>query len=173
MSWRWPGLGLKHARKRILTPPSGRRPNSKDAQMGMPRKSTLIPNIQRDADARGGIVSIVDEPVSNVSIITCTPGSVRSNHYHHTDWHLMYVVEGQIDYFFKDVDTGEIHYLRVGPGDNIFTPPHELHATYFPVKTTLIVSSKNPRDQQTYEADTVREVLIDANNIQDMLAKYS
>ncbi|MEI9997253.1 MAG: cupin domain-containing protein [Rhizomicrobium sp.] len=141
--------------------------------MTLPRKSTLVPNVQRDADKRGGILSIVDEPVSNVSIITCTPGSVRSNHFHHSDWHLMYVLEGQIDYFFKDVDTGEIKYLRVKEGDNIFTPPNELHATYFPVKTTLIVSSKNPRDQETYEADTVRERFIDEDNIQDMLARYS
>lgn len=141
--------------------------------MSLPRKSTLVPNVQRDADVRGGILSIVDEPVSNVSIITCNPGSVRSNHYHHTDWHLMYVLEGQIDYFFKDVDTGEMKYLCVKQGDNIFTPPNELHATYFPVKTVLIVSSKNPRDQETYERDTVREVLVDQSNIKDFLARYA
>ena len=141
--------------------------------MALPRKSTLVPNVQRDADVRGGILSIVDEPVSNVSIITCNPGSVRSNHYHHTDWHLMYVLEGQIDYFFKDVDTDEMKYLCVKPGDNIFTPPKELHATYFPVKTVLIVSSKNPRDQETYERDTVREVLVDQNNIKELLARHA
>jgi len=141
--------------------------------MALPTKSTLIANIQRDADARGGILSIVDEPVKNVSIITCTAGAIRSNHYHHTDWHLMYVLEGQIDYFFRDVETGEIKYIRVGKGDNIFTPPKELHATYFPVPTVLIVSSKNPRDQETYERDTVRETLIDAGNLREMLARYS
>lgn len=141
--------------------------------MTLPRKSTLFPNVQRDADARGEILSIVDEPVQNVSIITCTPGSLRSNHYHHQDFHFMYVLEGEIDYFYKDVDTGEIKYLKVGVGDNIFTPDNELHATYFPVATKMVVSSKFPRDQETYERDTVREGLVTPDNLEEMLAKYA
>ena len=140
--------------------------------MTVPKKSTVFKNIQRDEDARGGILSIVDEPVANVSIITCTPGSIRSNHYHHEDFHFMYVVEGDFDYFFKDVDTGEVCYLRVKAGETIFTPPIEVHACYFPNTTTLIVSSKNPRDQETYEADTVRVEFITKSNIVAMLAAH-
>jgi oxalate decarboxylase/phosphoglucose isomerase-like protein (cupin superfamily) len=140
--------------------------------MTVPKKSTVFKNIQRDKDARGNILSIVDEPVSNVSIITCQPGSIRSNHYHHEDFHFMYVIEGDFDYFFKDVDTGEVCYLRVKAGETIFTPPVEEHACYFPEKTTLIVSSKNPRDQETYEADTVRVEFITESNILEMLAAY-
>ena len=83
----------------------------------------------------------------------------------------MYILEGEIDYFYKDVDTGEIEYLKVRQGDNIFTPDNELHATYFPVKTVMVVSSKFPRDQETYERDTVREALITPENIDAMLAK--
>jgi oxalate decarboxylase/phosphoglucose isomerase-like protein (cupin superfamily) len=141
--------------------------------MALPRKSTLFKNIQRDADERGGILSIVDEPVQNVSIITCTPGALRSNHYHHSDFHFMYVLEGEIDYFYKDVDTGEIQYLKVREGDNIFTPDNELHATYFPKTTVMVVSSKFSRDQETYEKDTVRVPFVTQDNIQEMLAKYA
>ena len=96
--------------------------------MSLPRKSTLFKNIQRDADVRGEILSIVDEPVQNVSIITCNSGAIRSNHYHHTDFHFMYVLEGEIDYFFKDLNSDEVRYLKVRTGDNIFTPDNELHA---------------------------------------------
>ena len=141
--------------------------------MTLPRESTLFNNIQRDADERGEILSIVDEPVQNVSIITCNPGSIRSNHYHHKDFHFMYVLEGEIDYFYRDNQSGEIKYLKVREGDNIFTPDNELHATYFPVKTRLIVSSKFPRDQVTYEKDTVREALITNDNIDEMLARFA
>ena len=141
--------------------------------MPLPRKSTLFPNIQRDSDGRGEIVSIVDETIQNVSIITCNPGSIRSNHYHHRDFHFMYVLEGEIDYFYKDIDTGEVKYLKVRAGDNIFTPDNEVHTTYFPVLTKLIVSSKYPRDQATYEADTVRVDFVNPSHLQEMLAKYA
>jgi oxalate decarboxylase/phosphoglucose isomerase-like protein (cupin superfamily) len=141
--------------------------------MALPRKSTLFPNVQRDTDDRGEILSVVDETVQNVSIITSNAGSIRSNHWHHKDFHFMYILEGEIDYFYKDVDSGDIKYLKVRKGDNIFTPDNELHATYFPVKTVMVVSSKYPRDQETYERDTVREPLITADNIDEMLAKYA
>ncbi len=141
--------------------------------MALPTESTLFPNIQRDADERGGILSIVDEPCQNVSIITCNPGAIRSNHYHLTDFHFMYVLEGEIDYFFKALDSDEVHYLKVREGDNIFTPHNEIHATYFPVKTRLIVSSKLPRDQETYEADTVRVQFVTQENLQEMLETYA
>lgn len=141
--------------------------------MTLPKKSTLFKNIQRDLDDRGEILSIVDQPICNVSIITCNPGSIRSNHYHHSDFHFMYVLEGEIDYFFKDINSEEINYLKVKVGDTIFTPDNEIHSTYFPIKTRLIVSSKFPRDQITYEQDTVRFSLITQENIKDMLAKFS
>jgi oxalate decarboxylase/phosphoglucose isomerase-like protein (cupin superfamily) len=141
--------------------------------MTLPRKSTLFPNVQRDSDSRGEILSVVDETVQNVSIITSNPGAIRSNHWHHSDFHFMYILEGEIDYFYKDPETGEIVYLKVRAGDNIFTPDNELHATYFPVKTVMVVSSKFPRDQETYERDTVREALITPENIDEMLAKYA
>lgn len=141
--------------------------------MALPQTTTLFSNIQRDADERGGILSIVDEQVMNVSIITCNPGAIRSNHQHIKDFHFMYVLEGEIDYFYKERETGEVKYMKVRQGDNIFTPDNEIHATYFPVKTRLIVSSKLPRDQETYEKDTVRVPFVTEENLQEMLAKYA
>jgi len=140
--------------------------------MALPKKSTVFTNVQRNEDERGGILSIVDEPVENVSLITCTPGSIRSNHYHYADFHFMYVMEGDFDYFYKDINTNEIYYLKIRVGETIFTPPNEIHACYFADRTTLVVSSKNPRDQKTYEADTVRVEFITQSNIVDMLVNY-
>ena len=125
-------------------------------------KSKKINNIFRSKDSRGSILSIVDEKVNNVSIITCLPKSIRSNHWHKKDWHYMYVLEGVMEYFF--VSKNKTFFMKIKKGDNVFTPPKELHATYFPVKTIILVSSKNPRDKKTYEQDTVREKLIDLNN---------
>jgi len=125
-------------------------------------KSKKIKNIIRSSDSRGSILSIVDEKVTNVSIITCLPKTIRSNHSHKKDWHYMYVLEGVMEYFF--VSKNKTFFMKIGKGENVFTPPKELHATYFPVKTVLLVSSKNPRDKKTYEQDTVREKLIDLKN---------
>lgn len=141
--------------------------------MDLPKKSKLFKNVQRNEDDRGAILSIVDAQIKNVSIINCTPGSIRSNHYHHEDFHFMYVLEGDFDYFYKDIETEEVGYIKVKVGDTIFTPPKEIHACYFPENTKLIVSSKNPRDQETYEADTVRVNFISQANIEEMLSTYA
>ena len=138
----------------------------------LPSVSTLFPNVQRDSDERGGILSIVDQPVMNVSIITCNAGSIRSNHYHRQDFHFMYVLDGEIDYFYKALDPKEINYLKVRQGDTVFTPPSEIHATYFPVSTRLIVSSKLPRDQEFYQRDTVRVPFVSADNLQSLLTRF-
>lgn len=141
--------------------------------MTLPLKSTLFQNVERDADPRGRILSIVDETVQNVSIITCNAGAIRSNHWHRTDFHFMYVLKGEIDYFFKALDSDKVEYLKVEKGDNIFTPDREIHATYFPIDTTLIVSSKFPRDQETYERDTVRVQFLTPANLNEMLGRFS
>ena len=137
-----------------------------------PTKSRLFKSITRDNDIRGSIVSIVDDVVQNVSLITCNAGSIRSNHYHKKDFHYMYVLEGEIDYFYKELNNDVVHYFKVKKNDIIFTPKNEIHATFFPLRTKLIVSSMLPRDQETYENDTVRVEFINNDNLQFMINKY-
>ena len=137
-----------------------------------PTKSRLFKSITRDNDIRGSIVSIVDDVVQNVSLITCNAGSIRSNHYHKKDFHYMYVLEGEIDYFYKELNNDVVHYFKVKKNDIIFTPKNEIHATFFPLKTKLIVSSMLPRDQETYENDTVRVEFINNDNLQFMINKH-
>ena len=133
------------------------------------KKSKIIKQLIRNKDNRGSIISIFDYKVNNVSIITSNKNSIRSNHYHKKDWHLMYILDGKMDYFYKQ--NKEIYYLKLKKGDLIFTPAKEIHATYFPLKTVLIVGSKNPRDQKTYEKDTVRVNFIDMKNIESIKKK--
>ena len=141
-------------------------------QIKLPLESTLFNNIQRDKDERGQILSIVDYPVKNVSIIESLPGTFRSNHYHHIDFHFMYLLEGEIDYFYKSLDSDEINYYKVKSKETIFTPAKEIHTCYFPVFTSMVVSSGFPRDQDTYEEDTERVDFVNYSNINDMLEKY-
>lgn len=114
------------------------------------------------ADARGAIQCLVNVPTHNVSLITSTKGSLRSNHYHKTDWHYMYVVSGKFEYYYRPTNSGQAaKKIVLGPGEMVFTPPMEDHATVFLEDTALIVMSKNPRDQAAYESDVVRIELVD------------
>ena len=49
-------------------------------------------------DKRGSIQSLVNFPMKNLSLISSKKGAVRSNHYHLTGWHYMYVLSGSFDY---------------------------------------------------------------------------
>ena len=138
----------------------------------LPSKSKLFKNESRNKDYRGEIKSIVDAKISNVSIITCNANSIRSNHYHKKDFHFMYVLKGKINYFFSDLEKKNIKFLKIKKGDTIFTPKMEIHATHFPVDTTLIVSSGYPRDQKTYEEDTVRVEFLNETNLEFLIDKY-
>lgn len=134
----------------------------------LPNTSQKIKKIIRSKDARGSIISIVEEKTNNISLINCKSKTIRSNHLHKKDWHFMYILDGKMDYFF--VKKKKIFFIKLKKGDLVFTPPKELHATYFPVKTILLVASKNRRDKKTYEKDTVRKKLIDLNNIKSIKA---
>lgn len=126
----------------------------------------LVPLEAPHVDARGLIQSLVNFPMKNLSLIASNKGTVRSNHYHVTDWHYMYVLSGSFDYFYRPTGSdAEPTVLRVKAGEMVFTPPMEDHATVFLEDTTLLAMSRNPRDQATYEADVRRVVLVDPDNI--------
>lgn len=118
------------------------------------------------ADERGAIQSLVNFPMKNLSLISSKKGTLRSNHYHVTDWHYMYVLTGSFDYYYRPTGTEESpKVVRLRPGEMVFTPPMEDHATVFLEDTDILVMSRNPRDQEAYEADVRRVQLIDPSTI--------
>ena len=117
-------------------------------------------------DDRGSIQSLVNFPMKNLSLISSKKGSIRSNHYHLTDWHYMYVLSGSFDYFYRPTNSNqELKSIRVGPGEMIFTPPLEDHATVFLEDCQLLAISRNPRDQEAYEEDVRRVILIKPDSL--------
>lgn len=129
--------------------------------------SGKVPLPEANVDDRGSIQSIVNFPMKNLSLITSRNGSVRSNHYHVTDWHYMYVMKGSFDYYFRATGSGtKPDVVRIEAGDLIFTPPMEDHATVFLEDTDMLVVSRNPRDQASYESDVRRVVLVDPASIE-------
>ena len=130
-------------------------------------KTGLVELDPAHSDERGSIQSLVNFPMKNLSLITSKKGAVRSNHYHLTDWHYMYVLSGSFDYYYRPTDSGEkLQCVRVKAGEMIFTPPMEDHATVFLEDCDLLAISRNPRDQEAYEEDVRRVILIDSDRVQ-------
>jgi dTDP-4-dehydrorhamnose 3,5-epimerase-like enzyme len=118
-------------------------------------------------DNRGSIQSLVNFPMKNISLISSKKGVVRSNHYHLTDWHYMYVLSGSFDYYYRPTGSNEdLRFVHVKAGGMVFTPPMEDHATVFLEDTKLLAMSRNPRDQETYEKDVRRVILIDPDKVE-------
>ena len=81
----------------------------------------------------------------------------RANHYHKTDWHYIYVIKGSFEYYFKKTSSLEnVKKKVIKKGELLFTGPEIDHAMFYTEETEILVMSKNPRDQKTYEEDTVR-----------------
>ena len=116
-------------------------------------------------DNRGSIQPLVDLLMKSAVMIHSKAGSLRANHYHKTDWHYCYVIYGKINYYHKELNTNkEPELLVVEKGRMVFTPPLVEHCMKFPEDTLFLTLSRNPRDQETYEADVVRTNLIDASD---------
>ena len=112
-------------------------------------------------DLRGSIINITNLPIKNVAYINSKKNTIRSNHYHKTDWHFIYVLKGSFKYYSQDLLTKKKNRsLLVKKGELIFTPPKIIHATYFLENTEILALSRNLRDTKNYEKDTVRVELI-------------
>ena len=108
-------------------------------------------------DARGIIQPLCDLNMKSASLIVSKPNTWRANHYHKTDWHFIYVLKGSFEYYFKKTNSNEkVKKKIVKKGELLFTGPIVDHAMFYTEETEIIVVSKNPRDQETYERDTVR-----------------
>ena len=103
----------------------------------------------------GPIVNLNVE--GNVGVIHCEPNSRRSSHWHRTDWHHLYIVDGCMVYWARPVGSTEPPERReYHSGQMVFTGPNVEHWTEFPVRTTMVSVSQLHRTHEQHEADLVR-----------------
>ena len=99
-------------------------------------------------------------------VIESKAGSLRANHYHKTDWHYCYVVSGEMEYVHRLTGSNSPpEKIIVKEGEMVFTPPMVDHGMKFPVDTVFLTLSRNPRDQESYEADVVRVEFVDTDGL--------
>lgn len=116
-------------------------------------------------DNRGFIQPLCDLNMKSASLIYTKSNQWRANHYHKKDWHFIYVMSGEFEYYFRKTNTkDEIKKKIVKDGQLLFTGPMIDHAMLYTKETRILVVSKNPRDQKTYEEDTVRIDFMNDNN---------
>lgn len=108
-------------------------------------------------DQRGLIQNVCTEAVGGVSVLRSRPGTVRSEHWHRTDWHYLYVVSGCMQYQCRPVGAERWpDPVTIAPGECVYTPPMVEHRTSFPIETVLVSASMLGREHDAHEADVVR-----------------
>ena len=116
-------------------------------------------------DQRGFIQPLSDLNMKSASLIYTKANQWRANHYHKKDWHFIYVIKGEFEYYFRKTNSNEKTKKKIiKKSDLLFTGPMIDHAMLYTVETEILVLSKNPRDQKTYEEDTVRIKFMDHSN---------
>lgn len=92
-----------------------------------------------------------------VGLLRFSAGARRSSHWHRSDRHHLFVVDGKMDYFWRAVgDDGKPHHVEVNAGQMVFTPPRVEHWVHCVRETTMISVSKLRREHSVHEADLVR-----------------
>lgn len=116
----------------------------------------LVPDERSVMNVNGNLRNLVYGTFAGATLIDSVPGSIRSNHYHKTDWHYLTVVEGIIQYYWRPANSGiEPEMMTVRAGQTFFTPPMVEHAVRSLNNTRMISFSKLARRPSTHDADLV------------------
>lgn len=113
---------------------------------------TLEPGFE---DLRGKILPIIHD-FANVQMIYSRKGAVRANHYHKTDSHYCYMVDGFVRYLWRNHGEDTIHEETFGPGQMFLTGPNIDHEMIFQEDSVMVVVSEHKRDAATYDEDIVK-----------------
>lgn len=132
------------------------RPVSPEERAEWP-KEVIVALEKPFVDERGAIQPLVDVPMESCVLISSKKGTVRANHFHRTDWHYCYVLDGTIDYYHRPHgSTVKPDKVTIRAGQMFFTPPDVDHSMVFVEDTRFLTWGRNSRAQEVYEADVVR-----------------
>lgn len=117
-------------------------------------------------DERGGIARIVDSDKFTfraVLRITSKAGSIRSNHYHRSDYHYIYVESGKCEYSEKPSDdpNAKVETVILESGDVVLSKPGIIHAVKFLEDSVMYAITTETREHELYEEDTKRIKIIE------------
>lgn len=111
-------------------------------------------------DSRGSIFKFPNDniEIKDILIITSNNGSIRAGHYHKKDYHICILTKGSMNYYERPVgSTEKPKKISLKAGDVFYTAPMQEHLMEFTSDgSEFICLSHLPRNQSSYEEDTVR-----------------
>jgi quercetin dioxygenase-like cupin family protein len=126
----------------------------------------LVPLDAPFVNQNGGIQNLLLSGFTSAAVIESNRGALRANHYHKTDWHYTYIIDGTVWYYWKGAPgtptEKEESSAIFHKGEVFFTPPMMIHAMFFPDRGRILTLAKNARDHESHEADLVRVEIIRA-----------
>ncbi|MFH1947496.1 MAG: hypothetical protein ABIJ23_05080 [Candidatus Magasanikbacteria bacterium] len=117
------------------------------------------PSLEIHRDSRGIIADVFyDTTINHVAVVISEPNIIRGNHYHKETTQHMLITKGELEYWYKPVDSDEpakMYLTKIG--DLISTDPNEIHTLKITNKgNEFIVFSVGKRGGMDYESDTFR-----------------
>lgn len=110
-------------------------------------------------DERGVILNAtpMNPTIKNVMYITGKKGAVRGNHVHKKDTHYCLVVSGHIKFQWIEPGDNTLYTKELYEGDIVLSEVGEKHRFIFETDGAFIAMATEPRTQESYEQDTIRE----------------
>ena len=124
-------------------------------------------------DKRGWLKKILDGNFSSCIEVYSKKSSIRANHYHKKDKHFIYIINGEILYFYKDrKKRAKTRFKIMKKSDLFFTPSMQEHMAYFTKNTHFLAFSTRKRTKFDYEKDLIRVNMQDYQEVSAAISKY-
>ena len=95
------------------------------------------------------------------------------NHYHKKDKHFVYIISGEILYFYRNRKKGaQTKHGLMKKGDLFFTPNMQEHMAYFTKNTHFLAFSTRKRTKFDYEKDLIRIDMRDYEIVRKTIKKF-
>ena len=124
-------------------------------------------------DKRGWLKKILNGNFSSCIEVYSKKNSIRANHYHKKDKHFIYIIGGEILYFYRNrKKNAKTKFKLMKKNDLFFTPAMQEHMTYFTKNTHFLAFSTRKRTQFDYEKDLIRVNMRDYREVESAIALH-
>ena len=124
-------------------------------------------------DKRGWLKKILNGNFSSCIEVYSKKNSIRANHYHKKDKHFIYIISGEILYFYRNRKKNDkTKFKLMKKNDLFFTPAMQEHMTYFTKNTHFLAFSTRKRTQFDYEKDLIRVNMCDYREVESAIALH-